>query len=324
LAGPFSPIDTGQFNYLYAPAFAVLFIPLALLPYTAGAVLWVSGQILAVLAASLLVVRYSGRAIKPLLVFAILSFELFFRPTYHIMSDGNINGLLALFTAIALAGASPSNRLVAVVLAAMTKGVHAALLPLTFWRDGWRHSGRAFLALALLGALSLLLGPGSWLEYPKVLLNLAGGDANQPYNLSPTIILINCLPAAAPFWHLAAWTGALALVLASLYLGRLLGGWPLAVLCGLCGGLLIPSTLYYPWLLIFWPFVVLVLVQPGQPAPLRTAVFAMAVLLSLWEWLSWPALLGCGLLLIWLALLAWGLRPSCQRRLESRTVQDNA
>jgi len=207
--------------YFYPPLFAILFRPLALLPYEVAAAIWAT---IIVVASVAILLRVGIR--RPELWLAV--------------------GILGAPIAVVLAVAQ-AHAIVTLLLATMTPaGVAIAgqiklfpILAAAWWigRRDWRGVGQIAAWTLGLIALQLVLEPQASIDYVRALgLGWVGEVQNlSPYVLSPIlwVVAIGALGLAALRWAGTSAGWALAVTLATLAPPRL----PMYLLMGLLAGL---------------------------------------------------------------------------------------
>jgi len=197
LSGPFPALRYGW--YLYPPVFAQLLTPLAILPPSIGAVLWLLLQALMLFAATWVAASAAGaRQTRDRIVWTGVALS-FFMPNVEVLWTGNLGGPLALSVG-ALLGTRAAGRgrdgrrtLIAGALAgaaAVVKLAPFAWLPAVLRAGGGLARGSLF-GLGALVVPSVVLVPQAWLDYAQVLVNLIAGDARYPNNLAPAIVALN-------------------------------------------------------------------------------------------------------------------------------------
>jgi len=200
---PLYPPDqsvTTPLGYPYPPLLAILFRPLALLPFEAAAAIWE----VVVIASFIVTVWWIGlRRLDTWLALGILAL-----PIAWCISIGQAQVLLTLFTAI---GAPWS-----VALAANIKLFPALVALWWIGRREWRSLGVFVATLAGLALLQLVLAPQATLDYvTAITLKQVGAVRNfSPYAVSPLL------------WGALVLTG----VAVVLRLAPTRWGWPAAVI----------------------------------------------------------------------------------------------
>ena len=160
-------------GYPYPPLLAILFRPLALLPFEAAAAIWE----IVIIASFVLTVWWIGpRRRETWLALGMLAL-----PIAWCISIGQAQVVLTMFTAI---GAPWS-----IALAANIKLFPAAIVLWWIGRRDWRNVGRFAAALAVLALLQLILAPQASLDYlTAISLKQVGEIRNlSPYVVSPLL-----------------------------------------------------------------------------------------------------------------------------------------
>jgi hypothetical protein len=282
LDGPIPAQGVGR--YLYPPPFALIVAPIAALPATAAATVWLIVQLGCILAALLLAVRSTGRPIGARHVVWCGVAMCYFFPVFADLWQGNVGGPLALFAALAFSGtAARGDALLGVAsgAAAWLKVSPVVLLaPATLRRSAL--VGAAGLT-ALLVVPSVLIAPQAWLDYTKVLPNMLAGSADYATNLAPgqLVARIDGVPAVVAT---AARVAVLAAV-AALIFGAVLLEWRgrdrrLVVLLGVAATLLLPAAFWYHYLVVLLPFGVAAWLE-SDARPVRTGLLAGSVCIGL-------------------------------------------
>ena len=191
--------------YRYPPLLAILFRPLAMLPFEAAAAIW-ELVVLGSMAGTIAVLRPGRRG---WLLFGMLAL-----PIIWALTIGQAQVPVTLLLAIG----SPWS----VALATNLKVFPALVAIWWIGRRDWASLGRFAIGLAVLGMLQLALEPAGTLAYPRVFNLGQVGEVNNisPYGLSPILWGIVVLAGAVAAFRLAptrwGWAAAVALsVLAS-------------------------------------------------------------------------------------------------------------
>ena len=277
LAGP---IDAqGLDRYRYPPPFAQLLVPLAGIALGAATWLWLLAQAACLLAAAWLAGEVGGlpRSLERALWTGAAT--AWFLPVLDTLWKGNVSGLQALLVVLLFAGPASSGG--ALAANAALKLTPTVLAPMALLRG--RRSAAALLGGAAVILLpSLLLAPGAWRDYAVVLANLLGGSADYASNLAPDALLRHAFGLGAP-WDAIVRVGALGLGIALLAVGwrwaRRPDGWTGAVTAGVAATLLIPASLWYHYLAVLLPVVVVAWGRASGRE--RAGIFAGAALVSI-------------------------------------------
>jgi hypothetical protein len=137
----------------------------------------------------------------------------------------------------------------------LLKGVPVTLLPVAIVSDR-RARWTALGGLAVGIALSFVLAPQAWLDYPSVLVHMAQGSTDYASNLAPAAVARNLgwPDVASDVLRLAAVVVAALSVLLGMHLARTHEGLPGAALLGVVAILLLPGSLWYHYLVVLLPF----------------------------------------------------------------------
>jgi hypothetical protein len=251
----------GVDRYRYPPPFALIVAPIAALPATAAATVWLIVQLGCILAALLLAVRSTGRPIRARHVVWSGVAMCYFFPVFADLWQGNVDGPLALFAALAFtatgitaarggtllgaaSGAAAWLKVSPVVLLAPAALRRSALLG-------------AALVTALLVVPSAVIAPQAWLDYLKVLPNMLAGSADYATNLAPSQIVarIGGVPdVVATAVRLAVLASVGALIVGAMVLEWRGRDRRLVVLFGVAAMLLLPAAFWYHYLVVLLPF----------------------------------------------------------------------
>jgi hypothetical protein len=153
--------------------------------------------------------------------------------------------------------------------------------------------------------VSVMLAPGAWADYARVLTNLLNGDVRYANNLAPAIVSLNLgLPASvADGVRIAALAVAVAFVMASVRLARAPRGWTAAVACAVLAGLLVPAALWYHYLVLLLPLAAFVWV--GAAIPTRAALLISGALISAGMTMPFLAAAGSAALAATILVESW-------------------
>ena len=208
--------------YRYPPLLAILFRPLALLPFEQAALIW---EVALVAITGLTLIRLRPRD-AALLAIGMLAMPLLWSLTIG-QAQVLVTALLSVGSPWAVAAAG-----------------HLKLLPWVvgiFWfaRRDWRSLGSMAAWVALLGLVQLVLAPGATIEFLTFTsLEQVGEVANlSPYAVSPALWLILVAVLLIAAWRLAPtkWGWAAAVALAVFISPRLLA-YQLSTLLAALGG----------------------------------------------------------------------------------------
>ncbi len=305
----------GQGAYRYPPPFAQLLAPLTALPLTVAAWLWLALQAVLIFASVWLAGSLGGaRSTRERFLWSGVA-ATYFLPAFDALWKGNVSGVLAFQVALLAAGRVRGG--FALASALLLKVSPAALVPAVLVRGA---AGRRaeLLGLALGTAVivfpSFVVFPGAWLDYGRVLPNLLAGSTDYLTNLAPASILDTRLPAVGTLVGavrvLTVATGIAAVLLAA-WLARRPDGWHAAVSAGVVGMLVLPSSIWYHYLVVLLP--VGALAWPAAGLPGRVGLLAGALLVyggfARWLPLATP---GAAVMVVAALAVLWP-RPRSQR-----------
>jgi len=189
-------------NFVYPAPTALLFAPLALLPYAAALALWVVLSVVAIALALLVLGVRDWRCFGALMLTS---------PAEHSLRLGTLNPLLLLL--LALLWRYRDHVAPAAVLAAAVVLSKVFLAPLLLWLVCTRRFRAAALATALSVVMCLLawlpLGVSTMLSYPALLQTLAGYEQTFSYSLISLLVGFGFASTTAIG---LAWTAAAALL----------------------------------------------------------------------------------------------------------------
>jgi hypothetical protein len=301
----------GQGAYRYPPPFAQLLAPLTALPLAVAAWLWLALQDVLIFASVWLAGSLGGaRPTRERLLWSGVA-ATYFLPAFDALWKGNVSGVLAFQVALLAAGRVRAG--FALASAMLLKVSPVALVPAVLVRGAsGRRTELAGLALgtAVIVLPSLLLSPGAWLDYGRVLPNLLAGSTDYLTNLAPASILATRLPSASSVVSavrlLTVATGLAAVLLAA-WLARRPEGWHAAVSAGVVGVLVLPSSIWYHYLVVLLP--VGALAWPAAGATGRVGLLAGALLVygGFARWLP-LATLGAAVMTVAAIAVLWPRR----------------
>ena len=298
----------GQGAYRYPPPFAQLLVPLTALPLTVAAWLWLALQGVLIVASVWLAGSLGGaRPTRERFLWSGVA-ATYFLPAFDALLKGNVSGVIALQVALLAAGRFPGG--LSLASAVLLKVSPVALVPAVLGRGASGRRGElAGLALGTAAIVlpSFLLSPGAWLDYGRVLPNLLAGNVDYLTNLAPATVLATRLPAAGtlvgPVRLLTVAAGLAAVVLAA-WLARRRGGWHAAVTAGVFGMLVLPSSIWYHYLIVLLPIAALAWQRAALPG--RAGLLGGAVLVygGFARWLP-LATLGAAVMVIAALAVLW-------------------
>ena len=292
--------------YRYPPLFAQLLLPLANAPFGVAATIWLLLQAAAAFAAVWIAAGLGGarRSLERALWCAAAA--IWFLPVFDSLWKGNVSDILAL--QVALLGAGGLAGGAAMATAVLLKVVPVALLPAIV-----RGPRRALITAAAVGgvllAVSVLAAPGAWLDYARVLPNLAAGSADDSTNLAPWALVARLgVPALATVARLASILLAGACVVAAWRVARRAPA--AAVALTTIAMLLLPAALWYHYLAVLLPQAALA--WPRATGRARAALAGCAALISLGiAWLPLATLGAAALATVLVAVLLSGATSPC-------------
>jgi hypothetical protein len=191
-------VDNPEY-YRYPPLLAILFRPLALLPFEAAAIIWEVG-IIAALVATLWLLGLRGR--RTWIAVGILA-----GPIAWSVTIGQAQVVVTLLLAIG----SPA----AVAVAAQLKLLPALVAAYWIGRRDWRSLGRFLVWTVILGIAQLILEPAGTIAFMG---NTNLSQVGQVNNLSPYAV-------SPVLWLIFAVAG----LILTLRLARTRAGWPAAI-----------------------------------------------------------------------------------------------
>ncbi|MEI6515274.1 MAG: glycosyltransferase family 87 protein [bacterium] len=160
-------------RFLYPPLVAVLFHPLALLPYHVAKYFWMLANLLAVFASLCVAIRVSAPTLRNHYSWGMILFLLMFSPLLILLERGQIDGisLVLVTTSIALiaTGKRPGVSGVLIALATLLKLHTILLLPFLVLRGKWRVIAGFVIGTLFILMLSVMLcGRSALVRYAKV------------------------------------------------------------------------------------------------------------------------------------------------------------
>lgn len=279
----------GAVLYKYPPLLAQLLVPLAALPLSTAAAIWLVAQAAAILGA-VWFAALAGGARRSIETFAWAAVAAtFFLPNFDTLWKGNVSGFLALAVGLALAGGLAGGA--GSLAAALLKTTAAVLLaPALF--AGRRVAMGVVIGLPVV-VTSFVLSPSAWFDFARVIPNLLNGPSLFANNMAPHSLVAFALPTvplAADIARVIAVGAGLVAVVASVVLARPGNGWPAALTLGVAASLLLPSATWYHYLAVLLP--VAAFAWTRATGRQRAALLAGASSVSLG--LAWFPLVICG------------------------------
>jgi alpha-1,2-mannosyltransferase len=242
----------GAVLYKYPPLLAQLLVPLAAVPLSAAAAIWLVLQAAAILGAVWLG-AVAGGARRTIETFAWAGVAAtFFLPNFDTLWKGNVSGFLALAVGLAVAGGLAGGA--GAVAATLLKTTPAVLLAPALVA-GRRAAVGVLVGLPVV-AVSLVLSPSAWIDFARVIPNLLSGPSLFANNMAPHSLVAFALPTAplaADIARALAVGAGLVAVAASVVLARRANGWPAALTLGVAASLLLPSATWYHYLAVLLP-----------------------------------------------------------------------
>lgn len=178
LDAPFASVVGGA--YLYPPTLALGLVPGRILEEDHAALLWGGAQQLFLVAAVLLAAYAGGsRRIRMLEAALLIALPVLFWPQMWLLKDGNLGGLLAFLAALGLYKTRLGGG--AVALAVAIKLVGATAIPAAVLASRRMAIGLV-VGLLVFAAANLILAPTESLEFPRLMMNMLGGDTNNADN----------------------------------------------------------------------------------------------------------------------------------------------
>jgi hypothetical protein len=237
----------GELLYKYAPVFAQALVPLTALSFPIATAAWLVIQGAAVFAGTWLAARLGGvpRSVEAFCWCGAAT--TLFLPNFDTLWKGNVSGILAFMTALALAGGASGG--LGVAASVLVKTTPIVMLPAAF------VAGRRVLAGLAVGAaavvVSFVLAPAAWTDFLRVIPNLVSGRVDFPTNLAPDIQVQMAFPSApvlATLTRVGAVAVGVAAIVLSVVVAHRRAGWPAAVALGVAATLILPSSTWYHYL----------------------------------------------------------------------------
>jgi hypothetical protein len=280
-----SPYDLSAINgpgyneaiYRYPPVLASLLVPFAWAPFTLTGLVYSAALFGSLVGGLTLALAAGGWPPTRLRLAALTAICLWFTPVWGMLWATNTEGFQVLALGVSLYAGSGLLRGAASAIGPWLKVAPVLALPALFVRHGRRGLVGLIAASVVLVLPSLWLAPRAWADLLPVLSATAGGGLDIGWNLSPVAMAHAAGLSALEFpLRLALWSGAGALVAASVVVARKPAGWPAALACATTASLLLPTILWEHYLIVLLPFAAVAF--PRASSGVRTAL-AYAVLL---------------------------------------------
>jgi hypothetical protein len=266
--------------FKYPPLFAQLLVPLTALDFWLSAGVWLAIQTALILVGVWIAARAGGAPRTFETVCWCGAAATLFLPNFDTVWKGNVSGGLAFLVALSLAGGLRGG--LGVASAVLLKTTPVVMLPAAL--SGGRRSLLGLAVLTPVVGLSVLISPGAWFDFVRVLPNLVSGPAQFATNLSPDNLVSYALPALPLAAEIVRWLGVgmgVLAVIGSVMVARRPGGWPAAVVLGVAAMLLLPSATWYHYLAVLLPLAAYAWPRAGRRSRFGLAAGAAAVSLAL-------------------------------------------
>ena len=254
LLGPLS--SQGLDRYRYPPVFAFLLIPLSNLPYQLAGLIFDAISLIALLAGLALSLRAVNRLSMKAMIWMAVG-VVWFPPTIDFLLKGNVEGLQVLLIGLILWAGAEVRGTAAIAAQAWLKIAPILILPAALARGGRRSLVGLLVGSAILVVPAFLVAPAGWWELPRILINISVGNGSESVvNLAPAS-WFSTLSIWATVARIITLTATVGLVGMSIWIARRPSGWPAAVACGVIASLLFPSVIWFHYLVILLPFIVM-------------------------------------------------------------------
>ncbi len=295
--------------FKYPPLFAQLLVPLTALDFWLSAGVWLAIQTALILAGVWLAARAGGAPRTFETVCWCGAAATLFLPNFDTVWKGNVSGGLAFLVALSLAGGLRGGP--GVASAVLLKTTPVVMLPAAL--SGGRRSLLGLAVMTPVVVLSVLISPGAWFDFVRVLPNLVSGPAHFATNLSPDNLVSYALPALPLVAEIVRWLGVglgVLAVIGSVMVARRPDGWPAAVVLGVGALLLLPSATWYHYLAVLLPLAAYAWPRAGRLSRFGLAAGAAAVSAAL---LALPlAVAGAGLMIGSTLVAVWPRQRTSQ------------
>jgi alpha-1,2-mannosyltransferase len=245
--------------YLYPPPVAAAFLPFTALPVEVASVIWAALLLLVAAAVIVALTRPLDMHLRPLAA-GVLVLSI---PLQTEVANGNLT-LVTLALVLAVwrlrARAAAAGLLLAIAL--LIKLLPILLVPFLVMAGRWRVAAAAAFALVLVVALGWPWLGHAWLDYVRLFQVLAAAPrvTSETHDMVPAALAAGLGRYVLP---------ALGLLIA-LYAGRLAAAFParagLAFAVVLAAAPLVSSFVFYPYLVLSLPLVVLLCFVERKPA----------------------------------------------------------
>jgi Glycosyltransferase family 87 len=298
----------GLDRYRYPPILAQLLMPVSGLSLVLDNTLWLIVQSASMFAGVWLAGSAGGlrpsweRALWTALAIV------WFLPVFQTLWMGNVSGIVA--GLVGLAAYAERRGGTALGLLGLLKGTTGLAAPIALFRDR-KTAASAIVASALLVGISLVAAPTAWVDYLRVLPNLAAGSADYATNLAPDQLLGHVLPGLAglaPFVRLGAVGTGLACLGTACVVARRNDRWATALTLAVAAALLIPSALWYHYLAVLLPLAALAWARATRRE--RGALVALGGVVTAGIAALWLAAAAAGAMLLVTARVTWDSRSS--------------
>ena len=272
--------------FTYPPFAAVLFVPIAALPYLVGAVIWQLISVLALAVASLVTLKLAGYQPSRAVIAAVVTVGIALEPVYHTLYLGQVNLILLALILVDMwraAGRRPAGIGVGIAAAIkLTPLIFIALFLVTRrFRDALTAAG-TFAACALIGYL--VAPQASGLYWHHLFFDTSRVGAPYISNQSPyaAVLRIGGSDFHPGHWYLAipAVLGIAGLIVAAV-LARHDEWLGAATVMGTTALLVSPISWTHHWVWILPALVILV--RGGRRARIAAALtFVLFVVAPMW------------------------------------------
>jgi hypothetical protein len=202
----------------------------------------------------------------------------YFLPPINAAFNGNVGTVLGLLAVVVALGGT-----VAGVSAALATLVKVSLGPLVLvaLAAGRRSAVSVVVTLLAVTAVSFVLSPQAWFDYPTVLLNMVAGEGDTGANLALVEVASRSGVEGVGITAVSVATivAGVASVVGAIWAARRPDGLPLAVLLATVAMLVVPGTLWYHYLAVLAPLAAMAWPRAGRVE--RTALVMAAIATTL-------------------------------------------